>query len=128
MKLNENHIRSLKASLLLVERFIKEIEDELTTTSFNILEKCDGNSSIKKDFKEQIFEIRKYLQFLVNKYQIEPNTYTINQMINSRKAKMWEVLSDTTSTKLKSGGEFPAEIAQEFDAEIGYLLELIEKL
>jgi hypothetical protein len=65
---------------------------------------------------------------LVIKYNLKTEEVKTSRIINSRKAKMWETITDTNSRKLKGYSKFPAELAEEFDKDINRLRKLIETL
>lgn len=77
---------------------------------------------------ELIRKIKAHIAYLAGKYDLQSSEFHLDRMIESRKASMWVILCDTTSSKLKGYGEFPDEYSGEFDADMGKLQELILKL
>lgn len=130
IKLSDNHKRSVSASMFLVEKLIDEIEYELHHYHEKVMISInDGTESADLQyFALLVQEIKSYIRFMVDKYDLQPTQYNFSQIINSRKSKMWEILSNTQSKSLKGFGEFPPEYAKEFDSDIENLLKLTESI
>ena len=128
--LSDNHKKSVSASMYLVEKLIDEIEYELNHDHGKVMTTLkDGTESIDlQNFALLVQEIKSYLTFMAEKYNLQPTQFNLSQLINSRKSKMWEILSNTKSRSLKGFGEFPPEYAQEFDSDIEKLLKLTERI
>ena len=73
-------------------------------------------------------EIKIQIRYLSDKYELRSTHFNLSQVINSKKAKMWEVLCDSKSMKLKGFGQFPPEYVLEFDSDIEKLLKLTERI
>ncbi len=71
-----------------------------------------------------MLEIKSYIAFLATKYHLQPTKLTLSQVVQSQKTKMWGILCETQSTKLKNRGEFPVEIQTKFDRDIEILASL----
>ena len=127
--LSENHSRALRASVYVVEKLITELEQELTCADDRTMEKIitDDDETMKRMISV-IQEIKSYIRYMAEKYALHPSSYSLSQIVNSRKTKIWEVLCDTKSAKMRSRGVFPKEYAQEFDADIEGLLKLTESI
>jgi hypothetical protein len=77
----------------------------------------------------QIDEIKKYISYLQKKYHLKIDKTGMQWFIQTRKTKMWEILCDNTSVKMrKSYGGFPPEYAEEFDKDITKLMKLIDEI
>lgn len=129
--LSDNHKRALFASVFLVEKLVTELEHELSLSNEKVMEKIiieEEEEEISQHIIFVIREIKSYISFMADKYDLQPSFYDLSQIINSRKSKMWEILCDTKSAKMKSRGEFPKEYAQEFDEDIDQLLKLTESI
>jgi hypothetical protein len=128
--LSDNHRRSISSSMMIIERMMTDIErallnpyDGVMSKTVNDIDDLDTNHfiSVLKKMTEQISN-------LSNKYNLKTEEVKLSRIINSRKAKMWETIKDTSSRKLKGYGKFPVEFTEEFDKDIKNLLRLIETL
>jgi hypothetical protein len=52
----------------------------------------------------------------------------LQRIIDAKRTKVWEILNDTYSKKLKGYGQFPQLNAIEYDADIRALLEFTNKI
>jgi hypothetical protein len=75
-----------------------------------------------------IGEIKVYVSILKEKYQLTPDTTRLRWFIEVRKTKIWEILGNIRSGKMKRYGAFPAEYVSEFDQDMKKLQALTEKL
>jgi hypothetical protein len=128
--LSENHRRSVASSLFIIEELLYEIENVLSNPSNGYFLKLNNDISDqkRKEYYNIINETRQIIRHLAVKYELSVKTFTISRFIESRKMKMWEVISDTMSKRLKGYGEFPAEYAYEFDNDINRLQKIINNL
>jgi len=128
--LSDNHKRSVSSSMYLVEKLIDEIEYELHHYHGKVMTTInDGTESTDlQNFALLVQEIKSYIAFMADKYNLQPTQFNVSQFINSRKSKIWEILSNSKSRSLKGFGEFPPEYAQEFDSDIEKLLKLTERI
>lgn len=127
--LSDNHKRALGSTMFIVEKLLLELELELNSSDKKVMGKiiCEEEDAEKLQHMISVIqEIKSYIKYLADKYSLLPSYYNLSQVVNSRKSKMWEVLCDTKSTKMKGRGVFPNEYAQEFDTDIDKLLILIE--
>ena len=79
-------------------------------------------------FEELFVEIKKQIQYLATKYNLQPVELKLSQIINAKRSQMWEMLSDSKTAKLRGYGEFPPELTAGFDNDIDDLLKLTEKI
>lgn len=128
--LSANHRRSVSSSLLLVEKYVNEIEQELSNPSKLTMYKIANNVDEQRISNAMLIakEIKVYIGELAKKYSLTPTEVDIHRVIAAKKAAMWEILCDTSSSRLKGFGLFPAEIADEFDSDIERLLKLVENI
>ena len=128
--LSENHRRSISSSMMIIERMMMDIERVLLNPPDGVMSKTvnDIPDLNANHFISVLNEMRRQISTLVNKYNLKTEEVKLSRIINSRKAKMWETIKDTTSRKLKGYGKFPVEFAEEFDKDIKNLLKLIETL
>ncbi len=129
-RLSENHKNALYASVYQTLKNVNEIEFLLSHPNNNPLQNIviDLEPSEVLRLQRQIAEIKTFVCYLIQKYELKSKPLPISQYINSRKTKIWETLCDIKSYKLKKYGSFPTEISNEFDHDIEQLLSLTEKL
>ena len=128
--LSANHRRSVSASIYIVEKLINEIESNILNTGTSVMSIMDKDIPDQKvkSILAAIPEIKKHIAHLQKKYRLTNESYSQHSFIQSRKTKIWVVLSDTISRKLKGYGIFPQEYASEFDQDIETLQSLIDRL
>ena len=128
--LKDNHRRSLTSTLMIVEKLLIEIEDLMINQSIAC---C---SEINKDIDINIInhnhsiveESRKLICKLAQKYNTNKDIQSLQRIIDFKKTKIWEVLCDSSSKKLKGFGEFPQNLATEYDLDINELMTITNKI
>lgn len=102
-----------------------------------ILEQNDSCcSEIVKDIDERaiadnlsaIKKAKTHICSLVEKYNTIKNTQRLQRIIDAKRTKIWEILNDTFSKKLKGFGTFPQKYADEYDFDIGKLIEITNRI
>lgn len=96
------------SSFSVIENLLEEIEAVLEPKErmfFKIKRNLD-----QRELKLKIIEIKNILKDLKEKLGIKEEEITDIAVINSRCAKMWEILNDLRSDKLKRYGEIPEEV------------------
>ena len=130
IQLPPNQHRHLTSVLRIVERNLNELER-------NVLYPVSGKTfkreqDLTPDELETVYRVieagRKQISEMVEKYQIQPEIIHTRRFLNSRKAKIWEVLADSLTKKLKGYGTFPEKFREEFDQDIGKLDRLLGEL
>lgn len=128
--LSENHTRSLSSSLIVVERSLLELEDMLLkqhNSCCNSLMK-DVNDEIIATNIPVIQEARSYICELAEKYGTPQEKISLQSVINAKRTRIWEILTDTLSGKIKGYGIFPKKYTGEYDADINKLIEITNKI
>jgi hypothetical protein len=129
--LSENHRRSISASILMIEKLILEIETVLVHPAVGVLYNVMEDIETRGEYDETIKlvgEIKAYVSLLKEKYQLTPDITRLRWFIEVRKTKIWEILGNIRSGKMKRYGTFPAEYVAEFDKDMGKLQAMTEKL
>lgn len=128
--LTNNHRRSVSSAFFLIDDIIDKFEAEIFRHQGRIMTKIinDISESDLQHYRVIINKIRDYISHIARKYNLSIKEIKMSQIIKSRKAEMWQILSDTTSKSLKSYGDFPSEYIKEFDSDINNLLETIKKI
>jgi hypothetical protein len=126
----ENHRRSLTSTLMIVEKLLIEIEDSMVsqykTCCFEI--KNDIDSDIINLNLKAIEEARQQICNLAEKYNTDKKFQSLQRIVDVKKTKIWEILCDSKSKKLKGFGEFPQKLIKGFDKDIDELMAIADKI
>ena len=128
--LSPNHIRSISASLYIVEKLIIEIEASLLISgkgTMSVTEQ-DIREGDKQGILAALPEIQNYIATLQHKYKLKVESSSQHAFIRSRLSKIWVVLADSTTRKMKGYGVFPPEYAVEYDQDIATLQSLVDRI
>lgn len=128
--LSENHTRSLSSSLIVVEKSLLELEEMLQKQSnscCNVLLKDVDDVTIESNISA-IREAKSFICELAEKYETSKERLSIQRVINAKRAKIWEILTDTLSRKIKGYGTFPKKYADEYDSDINKLIDITNKI
>ena len=130
INLPSNHLRSVSASIYLIEKTIDELEEMLKTSTEPITYKMvnDLEDTEKERLLKSIQQIRAFVAELMQKYKLNSEITYLSRVLNARKSRMWEILGDTTSKRMKGYGNLPEESAQALDNDILALTKLINLL
>ncbi len=130
IKLQPNHKRSFSSSIYLLEKLVEEVREVLTSDRQLLMQEIetDLDDGKRRQTLDAVDEIEKEIARLADKYQLTKQEMVESHFLNSRKSKAWEILNDSLSKRMNGFGEFPAEMAAGFDADIEYLLTLVNKL
>ncbi len=130
INLKPNHRRSFSSSMYLLEKLMKEIKDELSGKEPIRMQtiKQDLSEGEKKAVLQAVSDVEQEIARLADKYQLTRQELVESHFLNSRKSKAWEILNDSLSKRMNGFGEFPPELAKEFDDDIDRLLKLVSKL
>ncbi|MCE1201404.1 MAG: hypothetical protein LWX09_04805 [Bacteroidia bacterium] len=128
--LPDNHRRSLSSSLYIVEKLLDEIEQALTHPDDGFMYKMevDVPEHAYRSTIENIALAKQMIEHLHKKYELSAQHSMMSRFIDSRKSKIWEILSGTNARGMKGYGPFPKEYAQEFDNDIKRLQEMVNKV
>jgi hypothetical protein len=128
--LSENHRRSVSSSVHIIEKMLIEIEKVISHPDGGVLSRTvnDMPDIDMNHYRSAIKNIKSEIRVISEKYNLRSEEIKMSRVINSRKAKMWETITDTSSRKLKGFKEFPKEIADEFDTDIARLKKAIDAL
>ena len=75
-----------------------------------------------------IQEAKKYICELAEKYGTSKDKSSLQRVINAKRAKIWEILTDTLSRKIKGYGTFPKKFAEEYDSDINKLIQITNSI
>jgi hypothetical protein len=130
INLSGNHTRSLSSSLTIVEKSLLELEAMLikqNNSCCNVLIKDVEDKTIETNISA-IQEAKNYICELAEKYSTSRENSSLQRVINAKKAKIWEILTDTLSRQMKGYGTFPKKYAEEYDSDINKLIEITKRI
>jgi hypothetical protein len=128
--LPDNHNRSLSSSLYLVEKLLSEIEEAILKQDDSCCSETikDIDKTAIADDLTAIKEARIYICGMVEKYNTSKKSQRLRRIIDAKRTKIWEILNDSISKKLKGYGTFPQTYAKEYDTDIAKLIEITNKI
>jgi hypothetical protein len=113
-----------------VEKSLQELEDMLLKQSAgccNVLTKDIDDESLANNITA-IHEAKKCICELAEKYDTSVEKLSLQRIINAKRARIWEILADTLSGKIKGYGTFPQKYAADYDSDINRLLEITNRI
>jgi len=128
--LPENNKRVLSSSLMLVEKSLMEMEElffkKNDACCYEVLDDVDNdtilyNISIIKEARNEICK-------LADKYGTSKEKQSLQRIIDAKRTKIWENLTNTLSRKIKGYGTFPKKYVDEYDSDIGKLIEMTNRI
>jgi hypothetical protein len=130
INLSENHTRSLSSSLIVVEKSLLELENMLSKQTDS---RCNG---FVRDIDDKtlanniasIQEAKKYICELAEKYGTSKENLNLQRVINVKRTRIWEILTDTLSRKIKGYGTFSKKYTEEYDSDINRLIEITNRI
>lgn len=128
--LSETQARSLSSSLIVVEKSLLELEDMLQNSNnscCNVLIKDIDDETLANNISA-IREAKRYICELAKKYGTHEEKLSLQRIINAKRAKIWEVLTDALSEKSKGYGTIAKKYADEYDSDITMLLEMVNEI
>jgi hypothetical protein len=130
MPFPDNHKRALSSSLYLVEKLLIEMEEVISYQNNACCSEINmdiDNIAIYANLSA-IIEVKKSICFLVEKYKTTKKTQRLQRIIDAKRTKVWEILNDTFSNKLKGYDSFPQKYANEYDTDISKLIGITNKI
>ncbi len=128
--LSDNHRRTLSSSLIVVEKSLLELESMILRKSdscCNILVRDIDDTTIKNNISA-INEAKQFICELAEKYGASQEKLSLQRVIDAKRTKIWEILTDTLSGKIRGYGTFPKKYAEEYDGDIKKLIEITNKI
>jgi hypothetical protein len=65
---------------------------------------------------------------LADKYGTFKEKQSLQRIIDAKRIKVWEILTDSLSNKIKGYGTFSKKYADEYDSDIEELIEITNKI
>ena len=130
INLPDNHIRGLSSSLMVVEKSLSEMQDlflkQNDACCYEVVK--DVNNDVIEKNISVILEAKTLICELASKYGTSREEQSLQRIIDAKRAKIWEILTDSLSRKIKGYGTFPKKYADEYDSDIGKLIEITNKI
>ena len=130
--LSNSHKRTLSSSFSIVEELLEEIREILENKKAKnlIFRRIKNALTLKKidEVKNIINEMKKELEIIKSDLNLITEKFLSTSLISSRSAKMWEILCDLETRKLKKYGEVPSNLPEYLDPRIKKLIALAEKI
>jgi len=128
--LPENYFRSISSKMYLIEKSIIETEDLLLRKSngscFEIVD--DLEESEIEFVLQKISVLKALIEKLALKYNLRKNISYTSRILQAKNSKIWEILGDSFSNRLKGYGKLSGEITDELDSDLSSMMEIIEQL
>jgi hypothetical protein len=128
--LPENNKRVLSSTLMLVEKSLLEMEELFLKKNdaccYEVLNDVDNdtilyNISIIREARNEICKLKE-------KYGTSKEKQSLQRTIDAKRTKIWENLTNTLSRKIKGYGTFPKKYVDEYDSDIGKLIEITNRI
>jgi hypothetical protein len=128
--LSDNHRRSLTSALIVVEKMLIDIKESMTvhTGACCYEVEMDVGDNERVNNLSAIAEAHEQICRIAEKYGAGKQHQSVKRIISAKKTRIWEVLSDSRSKRQKGFGEFPKELAEEFDNDIENLIKITETI
>jgi len=116
--------------LIVVEKSLLELEDMLLKRSnscCNVLINDIDDETMATNISA-IQEAKSYICELTEKYGTSKENLSLQRVINAKRTKIWEILTDTLSRKIKGYGTFPKKYVDEYDSDINKLIDITNRI
>jgi len=122
-------LNAITSSFTIIEELVCEMEVVFKDESkiFSKVEKKINVEKMKK-IKENIKEIKEILKNIKGELNLKEEKVTDKAIINSRCAKIWEILNDMKGDKLKKYGNIPEEVKKCLEPVIERILKLVNEI
>jgi hypothetical protein len=128
--LPENNKRVLSSTLMLVEKSLMEMEELFLKKNdaccYEVLNDVDDDTILYNI--SIIKEARTEICILADKYGTSKEKLSLQRIIDAKRTKIWEMLNNTLSRKIKGYGTFPRKYIDEYDSDIGKLIEITNRI
>lgn len=130
VRLSDNHRRSFTSALIVVEKMLTDIKESLSIHSGSCCYEVemDVGEKEKAHILTTVAEAHEHICRIAEKYGAGRQHQSVKRIISAKKTRIWEVLSDSKSKRQKGFGEFPKEMAEEFDNDIQTLITITERI
>ncbi|HOK57214.1 MAG TPA: hypothetical protein PLF90_07785 [bacterium] len=120
---------TLKSSISVIEELVTEIEEVLKDDKMiftKIERKITGEKN--KELKKKIKEIKIILQEIKRDLGLKEEVIIDKAVINSRCAKIWEILNDMKGEKLKKYGNVSEDVKNYINSAVEKILKIVNEV
>jgi len=130
MKIPESYRNALSSQLGVIEELLNEIESVLKDEENYLFLKIERKikKENRKKINERIKELRKIIADMKQKFNLKEGVLTDIAIISSRTSKIWEILSDMKTEKMKRYGKIPDGLSDILDPLIDRMIKLTERI
>ena len=129
VKIPEGYRNALSSQLGVIEELLKEIESVLKEENFLFLKiERKIKKEKRKKIEEKIKELKKIISDMKRKFNLKEDVLTDVAVISSRTSKIWEILCDMKTEKMKRYGKIPDGLSDILDPLIDRMIKLIERI
>ncbi len=130
MKIPESYRNALSSQLGVIEELLNEIESVLKEGENFLFLKIERKikKEKRKKIKEKIKELKKIISDMKQKFNLKEDVLTDIAVISSRTSKIWEILSDMKTEKMKRYGKIPDGLSDILDPLIDRMIKLTERI
>jgi len=129
MKIPESYRNALSSQLAVIEELLNEIESVLEEENFLFLKiEKKIKKEDRKKINERIKELKKIISVMKRKFNLKEDVLTDIAVISSRTSKIWEILCDMKTDKMKRYGEPPDALSGVLDPLIDRMIKLTEDI
>ena len=122
-------LNAITSSFTIIEDLINEMEVVFKNEN-KIFYKVERKISVEKmrEIEKILKEIKKILKNIKNELNLKEEKVSDRAIINSRCAKIWEILNDMRGDKLKKYGKMPEEVKEYLNPAIEEILKLVNEI
>lgn len=82
----------------------------------------------REEIKKKIEELKNTIREIKKKFNLKEETLTDIAIISSRASKIWEILCDMKTEKMKRYGKAPDGFHDVFDPVVNKMIKLVEEM
>jgi len=130
MKIPESYRNALSSQLAVIEELLNEIESVLKEEENFLFLKIERKikKEDRKKINERIKELKKIISVMKRKFNLKEDVLTDIAVISSRTSKIWEILCDMKTEKMKRYGKIPDGLSDVLDPLIDRMIKLTERI
>jgi len=130
MKIPESYRNALSSQLAVIEELLNEIESVLKDKENFLFLKIERKikKEDRKKINERIKELKKIIAVMKRKFNLKEDVLTDIAVISSRTSKIWEILCDMKTEKMKRYGKIPDGLSDVLDPLIDRMIKLTERI
>jgi len=130
MKIPESYRNALSSQLAVIEELLNEIESVLKEEENFLFLKIERKikKEDRKEINKRIKELKKIISDIKRKFSLKEDLLTDIAIISSRTSKIWEILCDMKTEKMKRYGKTPDGLSDVLDPFIDRMIKLTERI